>query len=106
MDVETMHLSFTRKDNNDDTYHTLLTITAGKEHVQSAFFIAQQQVKSENNTDCIIELMNNRYEAVDACPATYLQMRNFADLLGFELVPLAPPRTPGKPKLSLVKGGR
>ena len=100
MNTENMHLSFTKKDSQYNTFHNLLTITAGKESVERAFAIAQEQFKSEGKTDCIIELLDSDYDTVDNCYLTYIQMSNLADLLGFELVS---PSFLGKTPLSLVK---
>lgn len=85
------HLTFTEIHVDENIAKTLLSISNTEENVRRTFGIAKAQFQSEIETNCIIDLRNSNHDIIDDCAVTYQQMKNLADLLGFELSEPAPP---------------
>lgn len=85
------HLTFVQMNVDENVAHTLLSISNSEEQVKRTFSIAKAQFQSEDKTDCVIDLRDSNYDIVDDCMVTYSQMKNLADLLGFDLIEPAPP---------------
>lgn len=85
------HLAFTQTNVDENITHTLLSLANSEESVRRTFGIAKAQFQSIDETDCVIALLDSHHTHIDKCNVTYQQMKNLADLLGFELNEPAPP---------------
>ena len=88
------HLTFSRINVDENSSETLLTLSNTEENVKRTFGIAKAQFQSIDPTDCIIDLRDSDYDIIDDCQVNFKQMKNLADLLGFDLPETAPEAPP------------
>lgn len=84
------HLTFRQTNVDENSSDTLLSLSNSEENVKRIFGIAKAQYESVDPTDCIIDLRDNNQQIIDDCTVTFKQMKNLADLLGFDLKEPAP----------------